>query len=454
MDESEAVDEQGAVATPIFSVYRRGYDPEQVDRYVADHQRRLDDAIHRSSEAERKLAAAVGQLRELHRRVAVYESEARNAQPPQLDTLGERVQRILQEAWEGAYNLRQEAERDVNELRDQAQTDVDALRTQAQTEVEALRAQTQTDVEALREVASREAAEVVDEATRRALHIRDETERRRQAYLERVERDREQAISQITYLYDQRQGAIAELARLQATVQTTVEEMVRSPLGRPAPGVMAAAADSAVARAAASRAHPAGPARGDAALPGAGDPRMPEPGAIDLPAPRSKRAPEAHQLPGILGEDAAAGAAGGDATEMDPLANLDVPTGPMERFVRPTDRDEARAVPRHGPTAEADAMERAMRHGAPPAHTPGLDPAEAGRGRGLGIPAVGPVTAGRAPVDPMPEASASRGETTETAEAELPAGRSSSRPSIAGRMRTRRQPQQQGVYDVEQDTWS
>jgi len=219
MDENEAIEEQ-QVATPIFNVYRRGYDPEQVDRYVADQQRRLDDALRRASESERRLAAAVGQLRELHRRVAVYESETRTAQPPALDTLGERVQRILQEAWEGAYTLRQEAEREVNELREAAAEEVTELR----------------------EVASREAADVVDQATRRALAIRDETERRRHAYLQRIEQDRERAVSQITYLYDQRQEAIAELARLQTTVQAVVEEMARSPLGRPAPGVAVAAA--------------------------------------------------------------------------------------------------------------------------------------------------------------------------------------------------------------------
>jgi hypothetical protein len=218
MDENEAIAEE-QVATPIFNVYRRGYDPEQVDRYVADQQRRLDDALSRASESERRLAAAVGQLRELHRRVAVYESETRTAQPPALDTLGERVQRILQEAWEGAYTLRQEAEREVNELREAAGTEVSELR----------------------EVASREAADIVDQATRRALAIRDETERRRHAYLQRIEQDRERAVSQITYLYDQRQDAIAELARLQTTVQAVVEEMARSPLGRPAPGVAAAA---------------------------------------------------------------------------------------------------------------------------------------------------------------------------------------------------------------------
>lgn len=243
MDESEALQEESAgVATPIFNVYRRGYDPDQVDRYVADQQRRLDEMQHRASESERKLAAAVGQLRELHRRVAVYESEARNAQPPALDTLGERVQRILQEAWEGAYNLRQEAEREVAELRETVHAEVDSQREQIALEVAAQREQVAIDVEELRQVASREAADLVDEATRRALAIRDEMDRRRQNYLEKVERDRQRAVSQIAFLYDQRQMAISELVRLQATVQATVEEMVHSPLARPASALGDAAA--------------------------------------------------------------------------------------------------------------------------------------------------------------------------------------------------------------------
>src|ERR1035437_3248291 len=140
MDENQAIEEE-QVATPIFNVYRRGYDPEQVDRYVSDQQRRLDDALSRASESERRLAAAVGQLRELHRRVAAYENETRTAQPPALDTLGERVQRILQEAWEGAYNLRQEPGGEVTALRESVAEEVDELR----------------------EGASREAAEIVDQ---------------------------------------------------------------------------------------------------------------------------------------------------------------------------------------------------------------------------------------------------------------------------------------------------
>jgi len=126
MDENEAVAEQ-QLATPIFNVYRRGYDPEQVDRYVADQQRRLDDALRRASESERRPRSSRGQLRELHRRVAVYESETRSAQPPSLDTLGERVQRILQERGRG-LTLRQEAEREVNELRETVAEEVSELR--------------------------------------------------------------------------------------------------------------------------------------------------------------------------------------------------------------------------------------------------------------------------------------------------------------------------------------
>jgi hypothetical protein len=430
MDESEAVEEEAGAATPIFGVYRRGYDPEQVDRYVADHQRRLDEALHRASESERKLAAAVGQLRELHRRVAVYESEARNAQPPQLDTLGERVQRILQEAWEGAYNLRQEAEREVNELRDHTQQEVETLRVQARVEVEELR-----------EVASREAAEVVDEATRRALHIRDETERRRQAYLERVERDREQAIAQITYLYDQRQGAIAELARLQATVQATIEEMVRSPLGRPTGGVAEAASDGTRARrAAAGRAHPASPPSGT--IPGVGPgsaattpPEHADVEHLSIEDPEAVESSEAQasQLPEVLG--APEGVPEGAAT-----SGADLPTGPMERFVRPSDRDAARAAKRHA-GAEANAMERTMRD-APSTpsdgRTQGAGPSSGGAGSAsLGLDSSGPTdVVGRG---------GARG-------AHAGSGRAAT--VFGGLIRPRRQPTQQGVYDAEQDDWT
>ncbi len=235
MDQDSVVEQEGVEATPIFNAYRRGYDPEQVDRYVADQQRRLDETTLRATEAERKLAAAVGQLRELHRRVATLESEERTsqAQAPTLDALGERVQRILQEAWEGAYSLRQNAEREVAEFREEAMREVTSMRETAVREAAAERETAHREVAAERETAQREVAEMIDAAERRVALMREETERRRQAYLERVEQDREEAVNQITYLYDQRQSALAELTRLQTTIETTVEEMARSPLGVP-----------------------------------------------------------------------------------------------------------------------------------------------------------------------------------------------------------------------------
>ncbi len=176
--------------TPLFGAYRRGgYDPAQVDRYVADQARRLEAAEERAAEAERRLAAAVGQLRELHRRVAVLESEDRSPQPQSLDTLGERVQRILQEAWEGAYALRQSAEQEVAELRERA---------------------------------AAEAAEILEAAEARAKVVDEEIERRRKAYLARLEEDRSRAVAQVSYLHEQRRLALAELVRVKEIIEATV----------------------------------------------------------------------------------------------------------------------------------------------------------------------------------------------------------------------------------------
>ncbi len=202
MDTSNA--ESAALeATPIFTAYRRGYDPVQVDRYVADQQRRLDEALTRASEAERKLAAAVGQLRELHRRVAVLESEDRSPQPAPLDALGERVQRILQEAWEGAY----------------------ALRQQAETEAAALRAEVAGEAAAAMADAEQRAAALVSAAERRAAAIDAEIERRRTAWNARLEEDRARAVAQIAHLHQQRVDAVGELLRLRAMIEKAVQDL-------------------------------------------------------------------------------------------------------------------------------------------------------------------------------------------------------------------------------------
>ena len=184
--------------TPIFGAFRKGYDPDQVDRFVQDQQRRLDEALARASEAQRRLAAAVGQLRELHRRVTYLESEQHAAKPTAqvpaqpLDTLGERIQRILQEAWEGANALREAAETDAAEIRQRT---------------------------------LREAETVVASARRKAKDIEEEIERRRRTYLGRVEEERARTVAQITYLHDQRKIALADLMAVKEAIDSTVGEV-------------------------------------------------------------------------------------------------------------------------------------------------------------------------------------------------------------------------------------
>ena len=193
--DQEGVQAEVDKTTPLFGAYRRGgYDPEQVDSYVAEQARRLEAAEHRASEAERRLAAAVGQLRELHRRVAVLESEDRSPQPQSLDTLGERVQRILKEAWEGAYALRQGAEQEVAELRARA---------------------------------TGEAEEIVATAEARARQIDEEIDRRRKAYIARLEEDRARAVAQVSYLHEQRRVALTELLRVKEIIEETVGDAAR-----------------------------------------------------------------------------------------------------------------------------------------------------------------------------------------------------------------------------------
>jgi cell division septum initiation protein DivIVA len=184
---------QIAEPTPIFGAYRRGYDPEQVDRYVADQQRRLDEAQLRASEAERKLAAAVGQLRELHRRVGVLEeNQQRPSQAIRVDGVGEHIQRMFEEARAGAEAMRQGAETEMSELRQKT---------------------------------IGEARSIVAGARKKAEEIGLETDRRRREELERLDEDRSRTATQLSYLHEQRKNAVGELLRIREVIDSTIAEV-------------------------------------------------------------------------------------------------------------------------------------------------------------------------------------------------------------------------------------
>ncbi len=190
MDQEQAAHHEPQ-ATPIFNAYRRGYDPEQVDRYVADQQRRLDEALKRASVAERRLGAAVGQLRELNKRVATLESQEKPLQAPALDTLGDRIQRILTEAWEGAYAIRQSAEQEVQELRAEAEE---------------------------------AAQEIIALADERAKNIEEDLRRRTEKQRQELEQERSKAVGQISYLHEQKKLAMADLLKLRDVITSTLAE--------------------------------------------------------------------------------------------------------------------------------------------------------------------------------------------------------------------------------------
>jgi hypothetical protein len=189
--ENESVPSENEDSVPAFTSNRRGYDPEQVDAYIADQERRTQLAATRASEAERKLTAAVGQLRELHRRITALETADRIEKMPALDTIGEQIQHILQEAWDGAYALRQTAEKDAAQLREQAQVEAD---------------------------------DTIEKAHRRAEAVGVELARRRENFLERIEQERSKAVAQTTFLQGQRKLALSELEKLRSLIDATVDE--------------------------------------------------------------------------------------------------------------------------------------------------------------------------------------------------------------------------------------
>ncbi len=189
--ENESVPNENEDSVPVFTSNRRGYDPDQVDAYIAAQERRVQLAAAHASEAERKLTAAVGQLRELHRRITALETADRIEKMPALDTIGEQIQRILQDAWDGAYALRQTAEKDAAQLRELAQAEAD---------------------------------ETIEKAHRRAEAVGVELARRRESFLERIEQERSKAVAQTTFLQGQRKLALGELEKLRSLIDATVDE--------------------------------------------------------------------------------------------------------------------------------------------------------------------------------------------------------------------------------------
>jgi cell division septum initiation protein DivIVA len=200
--------EAGEVELPAFSVVRRGFDPDEVQAYVEDRERQLAFLQGQADAAERQLRNALEQLAAERRRVEELEarlqaSEAERlrdpAPPPSIAALGERVSRILEEAWEAAEALRREAEGAAERAREEARQIL-------------------------------EQAEV--EARRRADKVAAETEQHRRRVLEELEAARAEQQAALAALQERREAAMAELGRIHRFLQDALGGIA----GRAGPG--------------------------------------------------------------------------------------------------------------------------------------------------------------------------------------------------------------------------
>ena len=180
--------EEGSL--PEFAIAMRGYDRLQVDDYIVKQAVWLNEAEVRVEGAETELASIKGERDSLVAQVAGLQEEAFKAAPPSFDELGERVARVLQEAWAAAGEMRQDAEKAAAEI---------ASRT---------REEAVGEVAALVENAKRESDDLVARSRAEADRLTGEAERRRR-----------ELRAEIAILTDQRDSAMAELSRLRAGLE-------------------------------------------------------------------------------------------------------------------------------------------------------------------------------------------------------------------------------------------
>jgi len=169
-----------------FAMVRRGYEPAEVEAYVAQQEDALAVAVERADTAERQLAEALAQLTAARARVAELEEQQKAEPPASIQALGDRVADILDSAWRAAEQLRAEAAGAA----ERAQAEADEV------------------VRAAEIAARAQAAEIVAEA-----------ERHRRTVLEELAARRAEHDTEVARLTSERQAAVAELERLQAVLQ-------------------------------------------------------------------------------------------------------------------------------------------------------------------------------------------------------------------------------------------
>lgn len=122
---------------PVFGKVRRGYDPDEVSRYVESSTARFRVLEDRAAELEKDLDRARGQLEDLS-----------NRDP--YDAISVRMADVMRSFDQQVEGKRGEAGAEVGRILDEARSDADRIRLDAQTNAEQVRAEAERSAEKAR----------------------------------------------------------------------------------------------------------------------------------------------------------------------------------------------------------------------------------------------------------------------------------------------------------------
>lgn len=162
-----------------FHVRSRGYDREQVERYVRKLEDKLREALARGAErgellerAEERIAELSGEMTDVRGRLDLAESKLRNAEQPSFSGLGDHVATLLRSAEEQAATLLAQASEEADRMRSEATAAADQTRREADAYAVTTRTDADTAAERLRAEAEADAARWRQEANEDATAVR------------------------------------------------------------------------------------------------------------------------------------------------------------------------------------------------------------------------------------------------------------------------------------------
>jgi cell division septum initiation protein DivIVA len=152
---------------PSFQIVRRGYEPTDVNRHIAE-------LLKETGQHQQRIAELTGKVRELEaaRELAQEQSET----PPTFGDFGKRVGDILALAEEEATEIRSHAESDVDAIRREAQAEAQRTRSEADQYSRLRRAEADEEAEGIVAAAHKRADELAEETQRESAARRQEAD--------------------------------------------------------------------------------------------------------------------------------------------------------------------------------------------------------------------------------------------------------------------------------------